>query len=767
MSLSVSSQFQWSVDQTAGGAASIMKGLIQAASSDNVQPLALHACEQLGMTLPILNTTTRIKIEQLAGRKHNQPLSFVKAQVGFRAGDSADMLAKTDGGLSFLCLAAILVSWGQGIQAAELLQSLVRQHAKSEQPLPTLLQLNDVLRALKPKLADSGFTREVAGCYDWCSSFLNQSLFAKFDGSLKIDVISTPDAPGVQHLLDALNRCFRLGDDSCTVRVESWKGFLPWVIAVAKWMLGEFPNVWLLDGSHLIKSSLPKISVFEVEIKSGGIKSSIWRYRRGPEHYFKVSLSRRLDSLDQLISTNETRHAGTVSGMLDAQLWMKFRIAKLALPKNLCAPMFYFVAKYLAPKVLFRQTLESAMQKARGIDTEVLLASAFPSQDTRLAAMQHLLGENIILPDKDPDFVNLNVDLTKACVCEKCHTDDRLPSQSYSISTCLEGKLGGLAADLLSLTLFATEDQIHQFPLLSYSPWLGRKTVLGGIDVISGSVGRAQSWQELITYGWRPIMVQKLQFLSCNSHAVFEHALDLMGQTFESETVLSSANGQVIYPSILERGPLQGSTYLQLTCTPGCLIWDGSSIGALVSNEPKGFDTYPRPRPHATGPTPHATGVEYSPTRRHMQPKSFSLTLSEAHQNDSLYSFIALVSIPTGEPTTLMFGKKFDVSGKEYYANVWDLIDGLSQAIFSSSCDHRQDSPAGVLGEHFLFLEHEFPSYSHELGDQSLLINHDGDPLIQMLQLAVSRECCILYRDGCISCALALAERLDVKMVIC
>ena len=71
-----------------------MRGLMQAATTDNVQPLALHACEQLGTTLPILNTTTRIKIEKLAGRKHSQPLSFVKTQVGFRAGDSADMLSK-------------------------------------------------------------------------------------------------------------------------------------------------------------------------------------------------------------------------------------------------------------------------------------------------------------------------------------------------------------------------------------------------------------------------------------------------------------------------------------------------------------------------------------------------------------------------------------------------------------------------------------------------------------------------------------------------
>lgn len=63
MSLGVSSQLLCSVDQTAGGVLSTVRSLVQAATSDNVQVLALNACEQLGTTLPILNTATRIKIE--------------------------------------------------------------------------------------------------------------------------------------------------------------------------------------------------------------------------------------------------------------------------------------------------------------------------------------------------------------------------------------------------------------------------------------------------------------------------------------------------------------------------------------------------------------------------------------------------------------------------------------------------------------------------------------------------------------------------------
>ena len=115
--------------------------------------------------------------------------------------------------------------------------------------------------------------------------------------------------------------------------------------------------------------------------------------------------------------------------MLDAQFWIKLRIMTLALPTTLCAPMLYFVTKYLVPKVVFHQGMEEVLDRAQGIDIKVIRPSAFPNQATRLAAVQHLLGENAVLPDEDPDFKNLNDDITKACVCRKCSDDGGAPSK--------------------------------------------------------------------------------------------------------------------------------------------------------------------------------------------------------------------------------------------------------------------------------------------------------------------------------------------------
>ena len=37
----------------------------------------------------------------------------------------------------------------------------------------------------------------------------------------------------------------------------------------------------------------------------------------------------------------------------------------------------------------------------------------------------------------------------------------------------------------------------------------------------------------------------------------------------------------------------------------------------------------------------------------------------------------------------------------------------------------------------------------------------------QLLQFALAADCCVLHYDGCISCTLQLAEKLNIKMVVC
>ena len=119
----------------------------------------------------------------------------------------------------------------------------------------------------------------------------------------------------------------------------------------------------------------------------------------------------------------------------------------------------------------------------------------------------------------------------------------------------------------------------------------------------------------------------------------------------------------------------------------------------------------------------------------------------------SKYYLTALASIPLGEQYR---------ARRTSDANV----RGISQTVISPSCDHGHDSPVGAVAKHFVFVEPR-DLRNYKLGDQSLLINHRGDSMCQLGRLATSLECCVLHRQGCIGCALALAKRLNIKMVVC
>src|SRR5450432_4167983 len=120
MAASLALSLQWSLDNTSVNTLSIGRGLIQAITGDNIQPLALLACEKFGTTLPVCIETS-LKAERLARRSHSSTANFLKVQVGYSAGDAAYYLSNSDGGVRFLCLAAALCSIENRLQRAQLL----------------------------------------------------------------------------------------------------------------------------------------------------------------------------------------------------------------------------------------------------------------------------------------------------------------------------------------------------------------------------------------------------------------------------------------------------------------------------------------------------------------------------------------------------------------------------------------------------------------------------------------------------------------------
>jgi hypothetical protein len=71
---------QWALNETAGVTISVSKGLIKAASSDNIQALALIVCEAFGATLAMCQETC-MKVERISGMRHeSRTVKFLKSQ---------------------------------------------------------------------------------------------------------------------------------------------------------------------------------------------------------------------------------------------------------------------------------------------------------------------------------------------------------------------------------------------------------------------------------------------------------------------------------------------------------------------------------------------------------------------------------------------------------------------------------------------------------------------------------------------------------------
>lgn len=136
-------QAQWSLDATSNSVFSISRGLLQAATSDNVQPLAILACVKFGGTIAMCQETCR-KIE---GSVLPTPppafVHFIQGTVGYSRDDCATHLGKSMAGVQFLGLAAALVTTMGEFEAANALLLMMRGSAADKTLLPTTKQLRD------------------------------------------------------------------------------------------------------------------------------------------------------------------------------------------------------------------------------------------------------------------------------------------------------------------------------------------------------------------------------------------------------------------------------------------------------------------------------------------------------------------------------------------------------------------------------------------------------------------------------------------------
>ncbi|MCJ1237448.1 hypothetical protein MMC14_005433 [Varicellaria rhodocarpa] len=748
------------------------RGLIKAATSDNIQPLALMACEQFGTTLP-MSTETRLKMEKIARKTHSTTLDFIKCQVGFSEGDSADYLSRTDGGVRFLGLAATLCSLRSSIAAAQMLEGMVQETAKDKQLLPTLLQYKSLLDALEPKLASSDFANSMLGWATVCSAVKDRPLSGWF--------YKAPGITQIQSLMQALARCFRLGE-ACTVLVESAFVYFPWTIAFVKWFTGIPP---LVRTAKEVLLSVPNPLVIISEEEPGNL---------GFAFTYRVSLTRKVDNIKVLIHQDNRAHCLDLAGLVDVDIWMERRISNYEQTfspgdhfRDVVQKSLWLIIEVLPERVLFLSNPNKLKIHPR-IGEKILdddghthsscRTYPFASLEKRLLAVRYLLSDKVFPQNHMCSHERWKSEVrgiySKCIRCAKeAESGANYHMENLSHSPfCYSIFVGNIAADLLALCLIVCNRgspppkvQLRQRDLGFDHISRRYKSPEEGTDFAFGSCYEddcgddfcveGSGWADVVRDNWwRIISNAPIDIAFTHSaEGLFHHVVHLLGhgtvpQPNETASIIvSERHGQIIYPAIIEASTPIRVGYLSLNFFQGTLRWSGAAISNLATTKEKSSHYYNEKLDVLLQPL----GIEYIPKK--VIPKSASF-------------FIWCYDDQAMDKLRLAYGRDHEIP-------LWQLINGLSTTVFSPHCSHLDDTSAGQLGDNFKLRPINSSSFScstyHHLTEQSLIPVHKSG-LMQLIQIAILEglgKSAVLHWKGCIACALKLCEDVQLKTVIC
>jgi hypothetical protein len=386
----------WALNQTAVDTISVATGVLAAATSDNVQALAILACEGLGATLP-MTAETCSKVNKLCTRDHQGAvLSFLKATIGYKRGDCAWQLAQSDAGVRFLGLASALLtldSWA----AAQTINTLIRNTAEDKKMVPTTLQLKQLIEALNYKHSLASFAEAIVG---W------SILVSRGQGTRRCGT-DAPSQKLIVNLVQALSAVSRIGDsDSQKVEITVLPAEFAWIIAFIKWAVGT-PTV-VTGNEEVIKGE--DEAVVTVRILTTDALTS------RPQ----ITTLNELGEIKDLVK-DLPRGLGTFSGMISLKRFsspesLAFRACVEALPLTCLRALKYIRLQHLRDE---GKASTNSMFQTFPRNSELCLeacqatwTSIFPSKSKILAALASFLGvDNVPEPDLDTADVLLVHDL--------------------------------------------------------------------------------------------------------------------------------------------------------------------------------------------------------------------------------------------------------------------------------------------------------------------------------------------------------------------
>ena len=206
-------QLQWNLDRTAHKGLNVALDFVRIATQDNVQPIALMACERFGNTLPICRATRSLVETKTRPAQEPILLRFARIAVRKGGGETLERFSGSVAGLNFIVLVAALVPIMPLEEAADAIQRMLDKSAYDKILVPPAYQVQTILELLDPSLSQIGY---IDKCYEW-DHWLRSNVTSYHDTTHRY-----PSFNGMGQIVAALRHLERLGDESIDAVTITW-----------------------------------------------------------------------------------------------------------------------------------------------------------------------------------------------------------------------------------------------------------------------------------------------------------------------------------------------------------------------------------------------------------------------------------------------------------------------------------------------------------------------------------------------------------------
>ena len=549
-------QIQWSLNQGFHASIAVARSILNAATRDNVQPLAILACEKFGATLAMCPETSR-KMEILV-IKVPQPLflNFVKSSVGFQD-DSATQLCQSLAGTQFLGLVAPLIATMSPFEAGNSLEQMLRVSAADRTLMPTARQLRDLLTILEPKLARSGFGDGLIGWQIFLSKIY------PVDSAYRValgDWRSRPSNDGLSRVVDCFRQISRIGD-AATITFKA-DGSIPWLAAFTKWCLGIPPSILLEDGTSILSQpkSHVKIIVGQAkDVRTSKLEISIYRKISGPAELIVsdivssawVGMMVKMESFGQLRLLQHKKLDESSTRLMTQVLPYALKQV-VALSRLSPAGKDHPIPDFARDRFASEQAISETLSRILGITEQLTLPP---------------LRDGVFLTDLPKLKIHMR-ELKQSCVCLGCDVGGTLVHPADSRNFCNVRKwqihVTDIVMDILALSLFENSESLLVFA--------------GSFPRIKGDL-----------QGKVEVSLWQAKQTSFKVHDVLARSLALVGHTrniddvHSRQWIMSCCKGQAVYPRLFESHEICASGNLTLSWASGSLRHHNEDYSRVIS----------------------------------------------------------------------------------------------------------------------------------------------------------------------------------------